>query len=255
MKKAAVVTLVLFIGAASAALFLPANLAQFAVKQMPGIDAIRFGGTIWHGQTTLIVDSGQTAKLSWRLAQLTNPQSDEIFGLQPSFLWTLGNADLDLKGTLDLHRSTANLLAEGKIDSSVLTPILNRFDIFLSGHFLLAPTHVTAPYGARSLEEVSLINPTTLTWSGGQISYILTGQYNQIELPRLVAHVDKQSDQTVIANINDGSNNAKLLDLALNRAGMIRVRLNRRFIDLLAFPWPGEQDPNDVIIEVERPIL
>ena len=55
--------------------------------------------------------------------------------------------------------------------------------------------------------------------------------------------------------INDGSNNAKLLDLALNQDGIIRVRLNRRFIDLLAFPWPGEQDPNDVIIEVERPIL
>ncbi|MEC8072388.1 MAG: hypothetical protein VX140_09470, partial [Pseudomonadota bacterium] len=105
MKKAAVVTLALFIGVVGAALFLPANLAQFAVKQMPGIDAIRFGGTIWHGQTTLIVESGQTAKLSWRLARLTNPQSNEIFGLQPSFQWTLGNADLDLKGTLDLHRS------------------------------------------------------------------------------------------------------------------------------------------------------
>ncbi len=255
MKKAAVVTLALFIGVVGAALFLPANLAQFAVKQMPGIDAIRFGGTIWHGQTTLIVESGQTAKLSWRLARLTNPQSNEIFGLQPSFQWTLGNADLDLKGTLDLHRSTASLLAEGKIDSNALTPILNRFDIFLSGHFLLAPTQVTAPYDARSLEKVSLINPTTLAWSGGQISYILTGQYNQIELPRLVAHVDKQSNQTVIANINDGSNNAKLLDLALNQDGIIRVRLNRRFIDLLAFPWPGEQDPNDVIIEVERTIL
>ncbi|MED5580992.1 MAG: hypothetical protein VYA82_02820, partial [Pseudomonadota bacterium] len=62
MKKAAVVTLALFIGVVGAALFLPANLAQFAVKQMPGIDAIRFGGTIWHGQTTLIVESGQTAK-------------------------------------------------------------------------------------------------------------------------------------------------------------------------------------------------
>ena len=147
------------------------------------------------------------------------------------------------------------MLAEGKIDSNALTPILNRFDIFLSGHFFLAPTQVTAPYSAQSLEKVSLINPTTLAWSGGQISYILTGQHNQIELPRLVAHVHKQSDQTVIANINDGSNNAKLLELALNQDGIIRVRLNRRFIDLLSFPWPGEQDPNDVIIEVERTIL
>lgn len=255
MKKTATITLILFVTIAVSLLFLPASLAKYFVNQTPGLDAIRFGGTIWNGQTTLIISNGPTAKISWRLQQLTHSQSTELFGLQPTFTWALNNADLDVQGTLELRRTTAHLRARGNISSNALAPLLNRFDIFLSGNFSLAQTLVTAPYRTESLSQISLVNPITLTWSGGQISYILGSQYNQIELPSLIARVDSGPNQALLADISQASNSAKLLDLDLSLDGMIRIRLNRRFIDLLAYPWPGEQNPNDIVIEVERPIL
>ncbi len=253
-RLAAICAAVIFLGVPVVVMLLPATLAKRAVDQLEGVDAIRFNGTLWHGQSLLILQNGPTANLRWQLQDLTHAKSTELFGLQPKFDWTLQNSDFEITGTIGLRRTSAEVKIAGDINSSALAPLLNRFDIFLSGDFTLAPGTVLAPYRTASLQQVTLVEPVDLLWSGGQVSYILSGQFNQVDLPSLQAKVTQTTDQTLIATVQTVTAE-KLLDIVLRTNGVVVIRLNRRFLDLLAYPWPGEQDPEDIVIEVERRIL
>lgn len=256
MKRFVVVAaLVLLVGTLTGVFFLPAKLGQYAIDQVQEVDAIRYGGTVWNGRATLITQTGPTADLSWQLQGLTDPQNSDFLHLRPTFAWTLNNPDIALEGTLELQESAVQLYAAGDISSNALAPMLNRFDIFISGAFTLQPMSISSRYQPQSMDEVTLLGPLELLWSGGQVSYILADQYHQIELPSLKAELARESDQTFSAKVTSTANAAKLLDLALSVDGMVHVRLNRRFIDFLAYPWPGEQHPDDIVIEVERRIF
>lgn len=253
-RLAAIFAAVIFLGVPIVVMLLPATLAKRAVDQLQGMDAIRFSGTLWHGQSLLILNNGPTANLRWQLQDLTHPTSAELFGLQPQFGWALQNPDFDITGTIGLRRSTAEVQIAGAINSRAVAPLLERFDIFLSGDFTLAPGKVLAPYRAASLQQLTLVEPFDLTWGGGQVSYILSGQFSQVDLPSLQAKITQTADQTLMATVQTVTTK-KLLDIVLRTNGVVVIRLNRRFLDLLAYPWPGEQSPDDIVIEVERQIL
>jgi hypothetical protein len=93
------------------------------------------------------------------------------------------------KAAVGLGPTTIALQTEGAIDSAAVAALLNQFDIFLSGEFTLAPSLVRLPYNARSIAKIDLARPIELNWSGGQVSYILANQFNQVTLPSLQGHL------------------------------------------------------------------
>lgn len=251
-RKIAISVLTLLIGIPTCIVLLPASLGQHAVDRIQGLNAIRFDGTIWDGSTTLIIQNGPTGELKWRLQDLRNEQSDAPLQLQPTFYWSFNNADIDLRGQLNLGSRDASLQAEGNLSSAALAPLLDRYDIFLSGDFVLKPSQLNVAYNTKSLHELTLPAPLEVIWSGGQISYILSDQYSQVELPSLRARVSQEKTKELTATVTPKLNDQELFNLALRTDGFVHIKLYRRFIDLLAYPWPGEQAPDDVVIEVER---
>ena len=250
-----IAALALLIGLPTAIAFLPASLANHALAQLSGVDAIRYDGSIWNGRTTLIFQGGPTGRFQWHLSQLRDPASNAPLNIQPTVDWSFTNAEIQLEGAVGLGPTTIALQTEGAIDSAAVAALLNQFDIFLSGEFTLAPSLVRLPYNARSIAKIDLARPIELNWSGGQVSYILANQFNQVTLPSLQGHLVADPNRGVTATITRQSSKTELLDLTLRTDGWAHIRLRRRFFDLVQQPWFGDQDADEIVMEVERQIL
>ena len=256
MRRFATITaLVLLVGLPMTIATLPASLLKHAVARLPGVDAIRYNGSVWNGQTTLIIRGGPTGVLQWHLSQLRDPTSTAPFNLQPTFNWSFANAEIKVEGSVGLGPASAILQTEGAIDSAAVAPLLNQFDIFLSGNFTLAPSAVSVPYNAQSLTQIKLARPIEFTWSGGQVSYILSDRFNQVALPSLRGRLSVSTTGDARATITPQSSQTEYLDLTLRNNGWVHIRLRRQFFDLVAQPWPGDQAADAIVMEIERQIL
>ena len=110
MKRFATISvLVLLLGAPIAIATLPASLLKHAVARLPGVDAIRYNGSVWNGQTTLIIRGGPTGELHWHLSKLRDPASPALFNLQPTFNWSFANAEIKVEGSVGLGSASAVL--------------------------------------------------------------------------------------------------------------------------------------------------
>ena len=256
MRRFALITaLVLLVGLPLGIASLPASLAKYAVARSPAVDAIRYGGSIWNGRATIIIRGGPTGELQWHLSQLRDDESTAPLNLQPTFDWSFTNTEIQLAGRIGLGQSAATLRTEGIINSAAIASVLNPFDIFLSGDFRLSPSLVRAPYNTNSLAQLDLADPLELTWSGGQVSYILANQFNQIALPGLQARLMTKQNLSATATISPISSPTQLLDLTLRTDGWVHIRLRRRFFDLMDQPWPSNQAADEIVMEIERQIL
>lgn len=254
-RFATISALVLLLGAPVAIATLPASLLKHAVARLPGVDAIRYNGSAWNGQTTLIIRGGPTGVLQWHLSKLRDPVSAAPFNLQPTFNWSFANAEIKVEGSVGLGPASAVLQTEGAIESTAIAPLLNQFDIFLSGNFSLAPSAVSVPYNGQSLTQLKLARPIELTWSGGQVSYILSDRFNQVALPSLQGRLSVDTNGDARTTITPQSDQTEYLDLTLRTNGWVHIRLRRRFFDLVAQPWPGNQAADEIVMEIERQVL
>ena len=256
MKRFATISvLVLLLGAPIAIATLPASLLKHAVARLPGVDAIRYNGSVWNGQTTLIIRGGPTGELHWHLSKLRDPASPAPFNLQPTFNWSFSNAEIKVKGSVGLGSASAVLQTEGAIDSAAIATLLSQFDIFISGNFTLPPCAVRVPYNTQSLTQIKLAHPIELVWSGGQVSYILSNRFNQVALPSLQGRLSLDTNGDARTTITPQSEQTEYLDLTLRNNGWVHIRLRRRFFDLVDQPWPGNQAADEVVMEIERQVL
>ena len=256
MKRFATISaLVLLLGAPVAIVTLPASLLKHAVARLPGVDAIRYNGSVWNGQATLIIRGGPTGELQWHLSKLRDRASPAPFNLQPTFNWSFDNAEIKVEGSVGLGPASAVLQTGGAIDSAAIAALLNQFDIFLSGDFTIAPSSVSVPYNAQSLSQIRFARPVELKWSGGQVSYILSNRFNQVALPSLQGHLIVDTKGGATATITPQSSKTEYLDLTLRNNGWVHIRLRRRFFDLVARPWPGNQAADEIVMEIERQVL
>ena len=118
----------------------------------------------------------------------------------------------------------------------------------------MAPLTADIKYATRSIEDINLDRPYEIDWSGGQISYILAQQFFQVELPPLTAQGTFENGKaaTVISRVD---NKKRLLELSLGENGISNIRVFRRLLEITNTPWIGDQELDDVVIEIERQIF
>ena len=226
--------------------FFPASSLKYLSREINGFDLIGTEGTVWHGKTRFLVRDEIPGSFQWNF--------DGLEKWWPRFNWTLNGSGYELRGVNVFLLKHTQLSIQGEASSDSIQQLLSRFDIFLSGVFKLAPLTLDIKYKTRSIEDINLDGPYEIDWSGGQISYILAQQFFQVELPPLTAQgtFGNGLAASVISRMDDKKT---LLELSLKKDGISNIRVFRRLLDLTNTPWIGNQELDDVVIEIERKIF
>ena len=226
--------------------FFPASSLKYLSREIEGFDLIGTEGTVWNGKTRFLVRDEIPGSFQWNF--------DGLEKWWPRFNWTLNGSGYELRGVNVFLLKHTQLSIQGEASSDSIQQLLSRFDIFLSGVFKLAPLTLDIKYKTRSIKDINLDGPYEIDWSGGQISYILAQQFFQVELPPLTAHGTFGNGQaaTVISRMDDKK---RLLELSLKKDGISNIRVFRRLLELTNTPWIGNQELDDVVIEIERKIF
>ena len=226
--------------------FFPASSLKYLSREINGFDLIGTEGTVWNGKTRFLVRDEIPGSFQWNF--------DGLEKWWPRFNWTLNGSGYELRGVNVFLLKHTQLSIQGEASSDSIQQLLSRFDIFLSGVFKLAPLTLDIKYKTRSIEDINLDGPYEIDWSGGQISYILAQQFFQVELPPLTAQGTLENGQaaTIISRMDDKK---RLLELSLKKDGISNIRVLRRLLELTNTPWIGNQELDDVVIEIERKIF
>ena len=226
--------------------FFPASSLKYLSREINGFDLIGPEGTVWNGKTRFLVRDEISGSFQWNF--------DGLEKWWPRFNWTLNGSGYELRGVNVFLLKHTQLSIQGEASSDSIQQLLSRFDIFLSGVFKLAPLTLDIKYKTRSIEDINLDGPYEIDWSGGQISYILAQQFFQVELPPLTAQGTFGNGQaaTLISRMDDKK---RLLELSLKKDGISNIRVLRRLLELTDTPWIGNQELDDVVIEIERKIF
>ena len=102
--------------------------------------------------------------------------------------------------------------------------MLPRYDIRIPGSIAVEHLDLTAAYGAR-LPNVR----GELKWSGGDVSYRLSGRDHRVALPPLVGFIDSSSSQPEISVYQVDDKMPLMLGARLLRMGMATVGITKQF--------------------------
>ena len=246
MRVASKIFLATFLLMMMVVAFFPASSLKYLSREINGFDLIGTEGTVWNGKTRFLVRDEIPGSFQWNF--------DGLEKWWPRFNWTLNGSGYELRGVNVFLLKHTRLSIQGEASSDSIQQLLSRFDIFLSGVFKLAPLTLDIKYKTRSIEDINLDGPYEIDWSGGQISYILAQQFFQVELPPLTAQGTLENGQaaTIISRMDDKK---RLLELSLKKDGISNIRVLRRLLELTNTPWIGNQELDDVVIEIERKIF
>ena len=246
MRVASKIFLATFLLMMMVVAFFPASSLKYLSREINGFDLIGTEGTVWNGKTRFLVRDEIPGSFQWNF--------DGLEKWWPRFNWTLNGSGYELRGVNVFLLKHTQLSIQGEASSDSIQQLLSRFDIFLSGVFKLAPLTLDIKYKTRSIEDINLDGPYEIDWSGGQISYILAQQFFQVELPPLTAQGTLENGQaaTIISRMDDKK---RLLELSLKKDGISNIRVFRRLLELTNTPWIGNQELDDVVIEIERKIF
>ena len=246
MRVASKIFLATFFLMMTVVAFFPASSLKYLSREINGFDLIGTEGTVWNGKTRFLVRDEIPGSFQWNF--------DGLEKWWPRFNWTLNGSGYELRGVNVFLLKHTQLSIQGEASSDSIQQLLSRFDIFLSGVFKLAPLTLDIKYKTRSIEDINLDGPYEIDWSGGQISYILAQQFFQVELPPLTAQgtFGNGLAASVISRMDDKKT---LLELSLKKDGTSNIRVFRRLLELTNTPWIGNQELDDVVIEIERKIF
>ena len=246
MRMASKIFLATFLLMMMVVAFFPASSLKYLSREINGFDLIGTEGTVWNGKTRFLVRDEISGSFQWDF--------DGLEKWWPRFSWTLNGSGYELRGSNVFLLKHTRLSIQGEASSDSIQQLLSRFDIFLSGVFKLAPLTADIGYAIRSIKDINLDRPYEIDWSGGQISYILAQQFFQVELPPLTAQgtFGNGLAASVISRMDDKK---RLLELSLKKDGISNIRVLRRLLELTNTPWIGNQELDDVVIEIERKIF
>jgi hypothetical protein len=125
-----------------------------------------------------------------------------------------------------------------------LTDVFSRYDIRIPGSIAVEHLDLTAAYGAR-LPDVR----GELKWSGGDVSYRLSGRDHRVALPPLVGFIDSSSSQPEIS-VYQVDDKMPLMLGKVAQDGMATVGITKQFTKMLGEPWPGGEPDHAVVLEV-----
>ena len=231
---------------------LPAGLIRLLFNEQQ-ITVIAPQGTVWNGEATLVSSLGLQGRCRWHVSFLRSGT------LQPTVVLQITDNTTNLQAPAQIDFSGIKVVPRGTVDSTTLQPLLQRYDLFLTGRFDLEEST-----WLLHAEGFQLVGPATVNWSGGPVRYILANTLYTATMPPLYAQISTvEPGQLEVAVYPAGtqpppaatvatSSTPRLLSLRISQAGSIYVAVSRGLLRLANFPWQGDEADTDLIFEIER---
>ena len=218
--------------------FAPASLVRIALRDAPQITLASPTGTLWRGFGELGIAGTQLGRVTWSFAPSALLNGDLGFDI------TVSGEHIELGGRTTASFRTAHAMLDGKLDTALLNDLFSRYDIRIPGTIAVEHLDLAATYGAR-LPDVR----GELKWSGGEVSYRLSGRDHRVALPPLVGFIDSSSSQPEIS-VYQVDDKMPLMLAKVARDGMATVGITKQFTKMLGEPWPGGEPDHAVVLEV-----
>ena len=224
-------------------LFAPPTPISSALQRIPNVFVGRPSGSLWRGAVDLAYHGNEVGRLSWSY----RPQ--DLLRLRIGFGYALDDSTHSFTGVGSASASSADATINGEMSATLLTDLLARYDISISGEFDIPETiNLVAPHGGMPHATGKI------RWSGGGIAYRLGTMSRRATLPQLIAYLESPStgpSATVYAEGDD----TPLLLASVQPDGWVSIGVTVRFLELVGQPWSGSQPPQAVIMEVQEKLF
>ena len=217
----------------------PARLISLLIDDTMLVNLVEPRGTLWKGDAALLLEGINVGRLDWSMRPLA------LLGGRISYDLQVNGGNLALAGQLTAATDAAEADASGTVGAPFINDWLRPYDIELGGEFLLNGINVT-------ISEQRIVETTgTLTWSGGPVTYYLSGKLFKSSLPPLLAQLGPGPSATAYAQ----GDSTPLLVTELQSNGYARVGVTKYLTKLLGNPWPGGDADHIVVLEVEEQVF
>lgn len=243
MIKYVLAGLLVFVIAAIAAA--PAGIVDRLVSQSGTAELTHSRGSLWRGQADLLIENNHLGQVNWDF------DVSSMFKLQPTYQWTLTQANWTLAGMAGAGFTEAEFNVSGEIDAQAVNQWLAPYDIVTSGTFTVLPTRVLLPHNTAVPSDFA----GQVNWTGGLVRYTLSGLLGEATLPPLVAYLDLNDNDEPQAIVFAQNDQTPLLIASLSRNGFAKVGISKRFTRLLNNPWPGSDPDHHIVVQVEEKVF
>lgn len=196
-------------------------------------------GTLWNGSAALAHAGNPLGELRWALEPAALLRARLVYEL------SLSGPDVALDGQLHAGFEATEATLDGTLNAKPVNDWLRIYNMRLSGDFTLKAIEVRI--AARTLVACG----GRLAWSGGPVTYILSGKLFNSTLPPLYAELGPGPEAVAYAN----GDSTPLLVAALKPDGFARVGVTKRLTRILDNPWPGGDPDYKVVLEVEEQVF
>lgn len=229
----------------------PARLAtQFVNESTANGGQLRLlqpSGTVWSGSADLLVNAAPSGRVAWRFLPTT------LFRLAVGLRFDLTAKDFSAEGRLlkpfsgqpEIHNLNA------QVDQIALQRWLARYDIVPSGTLVIEDLDLTELAFGDNGAVTALSSSGAANWSGGNLSYRLSGRTTAVILPPLVASISTEESLPNLRVTEKGKNLPLILARLTNR-GSTAIGITQGFTRLAGQPWPGSEPDHKVVLEVEE---
>ncbi len=253
MRRYLIVGVLLFIGFAVANA--PAGIISRALGATGTVNLGQTEGTLWSGTGELQAQGHNLGQLAWRFKALS------LLRLMPTFEINLSDPHSQLKGEAGYGlggRVAAEL--EGTLDSRAINPWLSPYELQMTGaidvdHLRLKLSDI-ANLGAPNTEVGTQFTQAEglLHWSGGPVSYTLSGTPSTQRLPPMVGKLSIDEDGPRVDVLADPGD-IPLMEMDLQNEGFVRIGITKRFTHILQSPWPGDEPDDAIVLQVEQQLF
>lgn len=227
-------------------IYLPAGALRPLFDDLPGIEFVRTSGTVWSGRANLVSDIGLSAAASWRVGLLA--QSPDGHAYAPHVAWQVSGTGLLVEGRSSVSWGAIDTHAQADIDRLAIAEILADYNLRVSGRFSVPPMHLR-----QRGETLTLISGNPISWSGGEVSYLIGDRFGETILPPLSAQLSIQESNVLHLEVRREAEGTKpLMWLRLDPSRRVRIDLSRGFLNLVNYAWPGNEPEDTVVLTVER---
>ena len=159
----------------------------------------------------------------------------------------LKTAEDNLAGPIEFYPmvDTTRIAVSGTVSATTINEWLSPYQISLSGSFRLDNVELTlsgrTPTAANG----------TISWSGGPVTYTLSGKTSTGNLPEMLAYLG-DIPQAVIFEVGGQT---PLMRAELLANGYAKIGITKYLTRLLNAPWPGGDPDHAVVLEVEEQVF